>query len=800
VALNLCCVCCESSHPRQSPHRPHGGKILCHPCHVPLWPLRILCMRALKTNLQCRPLKTCKSLCPCGDRSCPDKTGKTCGCIPGVQTEACVNWQTLRVVNALPDCCLNTDPLAPVPNIKFDKKAWDEFNDKYRNGNRRYGTCPKSPLHTCTRAHPRGCQWDKCTYKPRLKDDEHPEATIGHRKTCWCYQEGTCVDTVNRDGYRCNPDSQAGQNNCTMGYCSRGGGFVQATQGTAPVFWGDCICRNATDEEWKTSKNVYVDSSQAVVNGTRRLARGVAFKWTFWDSNPCPYKKSKGSPGQVPNYGVSWSGPDCRLVRPPFLKYMMGWGDTRAGQLSRQLETLQSPDDQPQNLFRPTQIKSLDGVDLIAVDAGDFHGAAIAASQPHAVCNLSHVDDESTGVSEERGGFGPDHVLGNPFQCDGNILYSWGGNTEGELGHGYISESTAFDCLGIGNVRIPCENMGGALKATRLAKMIGRNVTQVNAGFKHTNVVLGDCPDTSKDRCGFCFGTNRDCVGCSGITNKMLKNDWCGECDGNGNTCAGCSKDYKCSSAADVCRDAAGAEMKCLGPVPHAYHPCHQGHAKGETCCLDVQGNPSTPTISDPSKQEKGKAAGIGPVPCSHFGVTSWRDRARAGLNYCGLTYDTCDVCDGDHTRCNDCFGVNHGKLSIDVCEKCGGLSTSCVGCDGRPDPNDARRAKYDACELCAGNNGTCRWVWPDLARAASPCSACSLAYSGSWPSCLCCMRATSDMRVSCAHCAVSCSWYLIVRQRQQQQQRVTGCCGCSLWPSVCLCEGPSASPSSLGT
>ena len=51
----------------------------------------------------------------------------------------------------------------------------------------------------------------------------------------------------------------------------------------------------------------------------------------------------------------------------------------------------------------------------------------------------------------------------------------------------------------------------------------------------------------------------------------------------------------------------------------------------------------------------------------------------------------------GDHTRCLDCAKLNHGKSAVDVCQECSGLSTQCVGCDGNPDPNDARRAKFDA-------------------------------------------------------------------------------------------------------
>lgn len=336
-------------------------------------------------------------------------------------------------------------------------------------------------------------------------------------------------------------------------------------------------------------------------------------------------------------------------------------------------------------------------------------------------------------------------MLGDPFECDGNVVYTWGGNTHGELGHGFTTPSAAVDCMGIGNVRIPCENMGGALQAQRVAALTGRNVTQVRAGFKHTNAVFGECPSTSLDRCGICFGGNRDCVGCSGITNKLLVTDWCGECDGNGTTCAGCSKTYACKGKDDACPNAAGVHMPCSpvdGQNTEAFHPCHQGHAKVDEgsfpCCLDVEGNPSTPEISDPLAQEKGKAPGNGPVPCSHFGVTSWRDSARAGLNYCGLTYDSCDVCDGDHTRCLDCMGINHGKLAPDVCGLCGGLSTSCVGCDGRPDSNPDRRAKYDACELCNGTNATCSLLLmvfnaaPALPRPAAACSLWALALATS--------------------------------------------------------------------
>ena len=675
-----------------------------------------------------RMMTTCSSKCPCGDRSCPGKLddglpalgdpvtkrdswlrravkkGNSCGCTPGIQTEACVHWMQFGVVGALPDCCYNKLPEASKPYVKLDKHEWDAFNSKF-GYLQRYGTCPQEKQ--CIRADPRGCLQDICIFPDHSSqtsgdvtpDDGHPEFEIGNRKTCWCYKESTCVNTGDPqfEGLACTKEEET--EICGAGYCTRGGGSFQATGGAPPLFWGDCFCRNATGDEWRTHKNRLMNASKPLgVNQTQTLPRGIALQWTFWDSNPCPYHN-----------GLNWAGASCRLVRPPFHKFVMGWGDTRAGQLSRQLDTLKSPDDQPQNLFRPTQINSLDKMDLIGVAAGDYHAAAIAAPQPHQVCNLSHVHIMSKGVEEEDGGYGPDYVLGEPFQCDGNVLFTWGGNTHGELGHGMVTPSEEFDCMSIGNVRIPCENMGGSLKAMRVKEMIGRNVTQLGLGFKHTNLVLGDCPGNSKDRCNICFGTNRECVGCSGITNKLVVNDWCGVCDGDGTTCSGCQRQYDCNKQSEQCLDAKGENIACS--PQESYNPCHQGHTKGFPCCLDVDGNPSTPDISDPGTQKLGKAAGNGPVPCSHFGVTSWRDRPRASLNYCGLTYDSCDVCDGDHTRCLDCFGVNHGKLTVDVCEKCGGLSTTCVGCDGRPDPNDVRRAKYDACELCNGTNATCRCV-----------------------------------------------------------------------------------------
>ena len=77
---------------------------------------------------------------------------------------------------------------------------------------------------------------------------------------------------------------------CGLGYCSRGGGAFQEGGGASPIFWGDCICQNATAEEWKTHQNKIINASAPLgVNQTLQLPLNVNLRWTFWDSSPCPY-------------------------------------------------------------------------------------------------------------------------------------------------------------------------------------------------------------------------------------------------------------------------------------------------------------------------------------------------------------------------------------------------------------------------------------------------------------------------------------------------------------------------------
>ena len=180
------------------------------------------------------------------------------------------------------------------------------------------------------------------------------------------------------------------------------------------------------------------------------------------------------------------------------------------------------------------------------------------------MCNLSRVYEESNGIAPEQGGAGPAEVLGMPFRCDGRQVWTWGGNTNGELGLGFVTTTTALECLAPGNVKMACESVGGALLAERVAPLSGRNVSHLTMGYKHSLVRLGACPDTSSDRCGICFGDNRVCVGCSGITNRPSVLDWCGACNGDNSTCTGCKKQYACDAPgdADKCLD------KCARPPP----------------------------------------------------------------------------------------------------------------------------------------------------------------------------------------------------------------------------------------
>lgn len=46
-------------------------------------------------------------------------------------------------------------------------------------------------------------------------------------------------------------------------------------------------------------------------------------------------------------------------------------------------------------------------------------------------------------------------------------VYTWGGNTNGELGLGFVTTTTALECIAPGNIKMACESVGGALEAAR---------------------------------------------------------------------------------------------------------------------------------------------------------------------------------------------------------------------------------------------------------------------------------------------------------------------------------------------
>jgi len=81
---------------------------------------------------------------------------------PPPQTEACVNFLELRLDGELPACCLNTNPEAPVPNVRMDRAEWEAFNEEF-DYPQRFGSLPRpatqhrppaSPAGSGPRLHP----------------------------------------------------------------------------------------------------------------------------------------------------------------------------------------------------------------------------------------------------------------------------------------------------------------------------------------------------------------------------------------------------------------------------------------------------------------------------------------------------------------------------------------------------------------------------------------------------------------------------------------------------------------------
>lgn len=357
-----------------------------------------------------------RSACPCADRSCPSrpddttpavgepvgpadtswfrravKTNRTCGCVPGYDLPACRSWRAYGDPGAMPPCCVNRLPGAPSPPRAFSKAEWDVFSRATGLPPGTYGTCPLGQGDQCAPANESACLMG-CTYPDTtvglngaaLPIDSHPTAPAGGRQTCRCFRAGYCVGG-SQDGAVC-PASGT----CPGGRCSLGGGAIwDAAWGAAPLLYGDCECRNATEDEWARLRwSPSPSASAALANGAAfnwtggPLPAGLTLRATWWTSNPCPYTPPTGADGS--GGGVQWSGTGCRLVKVPFRKHVFGWGDTRAGQLSRNILSVTAPDDQPVNVPRPIELPSLTGLDLVAIAAGNFHAAAIIQPQARA--------------------------------------------------------------------------------------------------------------------------------------------------------------------------------------------------------------------------------------------------------------------------------------------------------------------------------------------------------------------------------------------------------------------------------
>jgi len=102
------------------------------------------------------------------------------------------------------------------------------------------------------------------------------------------------------------------------------------------------------------------------------------------------------------------------------------------------------------------------------------------------------------------------------------------------------------------------------------------------------------------------------------------------------------------------------------------------------------------------------------------------------------LTYDVCDVCDGDGTTCKDCNGRANGNATYDSCDVCGGDSSMCATCQatcpfttGRNGItiNQCRTARVGNCTNgwlvqefdLSGTNGTVAAMRAEIANGSAP-------------------------------------------------------------------------------
>ena len=164
-----------------------------------------------------------------------------------------------------------------------------------------------------------------------------------------------------------------------------------------------------------------------------------------------------------------------------------------------------------------------------------------------------------------------------------------------------------------------------------------------------------------------CFGRCVVALDCLGVCAGSAKTDICGVCDGDGSSCLGCRDSSACNYKSSATQDAA-----CTFPVDES---------------VDCFGNCQV------NVDCSGKCGG-------------------------GSTQDSCGVCGGDGTACEqcqtDCEGVCDGPAQRDACGVCKGDGSSCRGCTNSAACNFDRKAlvhdetvcTFPATELvdCSGN------------------------------------------------------------------------------------------------
>jgi alpha-tubulin suppressor-like RCC1 family protein len=203
--------------------------------------------------------------------------------------------------------------------------------------------------------------------------------------------------------------------------------------------------------------------------------------------------------------------------------FLMSWGSNQFGQLGLNCD-LETPDPNCLAFIRPQFITKVDDLDIFSIAAGNFHNILTVQSKRSSIECLAaqHPDLWKTGVPSNP----------NLRYCEGSVLYAFGQNVDGQLGVG--------DTFKVQGVYI-------------VPGSVGRNLSRVSLGFRHSVAISGACPNTSLDSCGVCFGNHVACVGCDGVPNSGKVFDACGVCGGTNTTCVGCDGVPNSGKIVDLC-------------------------------------------------------------------------------------------------------------------------------------------------------------------------------------------------------------------------------------------------------